>query len=74
MIIACLLLTAPSVAEFDDRHIAVTESEVLATMSEYRDEKNHVIRIVQITIKDDKDREERERELVEELHAIFEKK
>ena len=43
-------------------------------MSEYRDEKNHVIRIVQITIKDDKDREERERELVEELHAIFEKK
>ena len=43
-------------------------------MSEYRDEKNHVIHIVQITIPDDKDREERERELVEELHAIFEKK
>ena len=43
-------------------------------MSEYRDEKNQVIRIVQIVVPDDKDREERERELVEELHAIFEKK
>ena len=41
-------------------------------MSEYRDEKNHVIRIVHI-LPDDKDREEHERELVEELHAIFEK-
>ena len=43
-------------------------------MSEYRDEKNQVIRIVQIILPDDKDREEHERELVEELHAIFEKK
>lgn len=42
-------------------------------MSEYKDEKNHVIRIVQITLPDDRDREERERELVEELRAIFEK-
>ena len=41
-------------------------------MSEYRDE-NQVIRIVQIVVPDDKDREEREREIVEELHAIFEK-
>lgn len=42
-------------------------------MSEYRD-KDHVIRIVQITFPDEGNREEREREIVEELHAIFEKK
>ena len=43
-------------------------------MSEYRDEKNQVIHVVEIVLPDEKDREERERELVEELHAIFEKK
>ena len=42
-------------------------------MSEYRDEKNHVICIVQITLPDEGDREERERQIVEDLHAIFEK-
>ena len=43
-------------------------------MSEYRDNKNRVIRIIQITPPAEKDREERERELVEELYAIFEKR
>jgi hypothetical protein len=42
-------------------------------MSEYRDERNHIIRIVQITPPTDKDREERERQIMEDLHAIFEK-
>jgi hypothetical protein len=41
-------------------------------MSEYRDERNHIIRIVQITPPTDKDREECERQIVEDLHAIFE--
>ena len=39
----------------------------------YRDEKNHIIRIVQITLPTEEDREERERQIVEDLHAIFEK-
>jgi hypothetical protein len=43
------------------------------TESHYRDEKNQIIRIVQITPPTDKDREERERQIVEDLHAIFEK-
>ena len=42
-------------------------------MSEYRDEKNHVIRVVQITLPHEGDREERERQILEDLHAIFEK-
>lgn len=42
-------------------------------MSEYRDEKNHIIRVVQITLPDEGDREERERQIVEELYAIFER-
>ena len=41
-------------------------------MSEHREEKNHVIRVVQITLPDGGDREERERQIVEELYAIFE--
>ena len=43
------------------------------TKTHYRDEKNHIIRTVQITPPTDKDREERERQIVEDLHAIFEK-
>ena len=43
-------------------------------MSEYRDEKNNLYRIIQISPAEDSEREEREWELVEELHAIFEKK
>ena len=42
------------------------------TKTHYRDEKNHIIRIVQIPPPTDKDREERERQIVEDLHAIFE--
>ena len=41
-------------------------------MFEYRDERNHIIRIVQITPPADKDRGERERRIVEDLYAIFE--
>ncbi len=43
-------------------------------MSEYRDEKNNLYRIVQITPPEDSQREERERQTVEELYAIFERK
>ena len=45
-------------------------------MSEYRDEKNNLFRITQISpAEDDREsREERERRIVEELYAIFEKK
>ena len=43
------------------------------TESHYRDEKNHIIRIVHIPPPAEADREERERQIVEDLHAIFEK-
>ena len=45
-------------------------------MSEYRDEKNHLYRITQVSpIENDREtREERERQIVEELYLIFEKK
>ena len=43
-------------------------------MSEYRDEKNRVIRIIETTLPIKKDREEREQQIVEELYAIFEKR
>ena len=45
-------------------------------MSEYRDEKNNLFRITQVSpMEDDREaREEREQQIVEELYAIFEKK
>ena len=43
-------------------------------MSEYRDERNRVIRITETTPPAKKDREEREQQIVEELYAIFDKR
>ena len=45
-------------------------------MSEYRDEKNNLFRITQVSpMEDDNEvREEREQQIVEELYAIFEKR
>ena len=45
-------------------------------MSEYRDEKNNLFRITQVSpMEDDSEvREEREQQIVEELYAIFEKR